>query len=144
MYLDISSLHKNGRTYKRVLLRESYREQGKVKKRTLANLSACSETEIAAIKLALQHKSDLSELAAVSESLSLRQGASVGAVWVVYTIAYRLGITAALGHSRQGKLALWQVIARVIDQDSRLSAVRFGATHGACDVLDLDAFHEEH
>jgi hypothetical protein len=144
MYLDISSLHNNGRTYKRVLLRESYREQGKVKKRTLANLSACSETEIAAIKLALQHKSDLSELAAVSTSLSLRQGASVGAVWVVYTIARRLGIAAALGSSRQGKLALWQVIARVIDQGSRLSAVRFGATHGACDVLALDAFHEEH
>jgi hypothetical protein len=63
MYLDISSLHKNGRTYKRVLLRESYREQGEVKKRTIANLSACSEQEIAAIKLALRHKSDLSEVA---------------------------------------------------------------------------------
>ena len=144
MYLDISSLHKNGRIYKRVLLRESYREQGKVKKRTLANLSACSETEVAAIKLALQHKSDLSELAAVSDSLTLRQGASVGAVWVVYTIARRLGIAAALGSSRQGKLALWQVIARVIDQGSRLSAVRFAATHGACDVLDLEGFHEAH
>lgn len=53
MYLDISLLHKNGRTYKRVLLRESYREQGKVKKSTIANLSACSEKEIAAIKLSI-------------------------------------------------------------------------------------------
>lgn len=144
MYLDISLLNKNGRTYKRVLLRESYREQGKVKKRTIANLSACSEKEIAAIQLALRHKSDLSEVASVTESLSLSQGPSVGAVWLVYKIASRLGISAALGHSRQGKLALWQVIARVIDQGSRLSAVRFGANHGACDVLDLEAFHEEH
>jgi len=144
MYLDVSVLNKNGRTYKRVLLRESYREQGKVKKRTLANLSGCSEIEIAAIQLALRHKSDLSALTAVTESLTLRQGPSVGAVWLVSKMASRLGISAALGHSRQGKLALWQVIARVIDQGSRLSAVRFGANHAACDVLDLETFHEEH
>ena len=144
MYLDISLLHKNGRTYKSVLLRESYREQGKVKKRTIANLSACSEQEVAAIKLALRHKSDLSEVASATEYLTLRQGASVGAVWLVYKIASRLGISVALGNSRQGKLALWQVIARVIDQGSRLSAVRFATNHGACDVLDLETFHEEH
>ena len=115
-----------------------------MKKRTIANLSACSEREIAAIKLALRHKSDLSALASVTESLTLRQGSSVGAVWLVYKIASRLGISVALGNSRQGKLALWQVIARVIDQGSRLSAVRFGANHAACDMLDLEAFHEEH
>jgi len=144
MYVDISSLQKNGRTYKRALLRESYREQGKVKKRTIANLSACSEKEIAAIKLALQHKNDLSEVASLSEYVTLRQGASVGAVWLIYKIASRLGISSALGNSREGKLALWQIIARVIDQGSRLSAVRFGANHAACDVLDIDTFHEEH
>jgi len=144
MYVDISSLQKNDRTYKRALLRESYREQGKVKKRTIANLSACSEKEIAAIKLALQHKNDLSEVASLSEYVALRQGASVGAVWLVYKIASQLGISAALGNTRQGKLALWQIIARVIDQGSRLSAVRFAANHAACDVLDLATFHEEH
>jgi hypothetical protein len=140
MYLDISVLRRKGRRYQRTLLRESYRDAGKVKKRTIANLSACSQNEIKAIQLALQHKENLSAVG----KLTLRQGASVGAVWLVYQMACRLGIAAALGHSRQGKLALWQVIARVIDQGSRLSAVRFAANHGACDVLDLEAFHEEH
>ncbi len=144
MYVDISLLQKNGRTYKRALLRESYREQGKVRKRTIANLSACSEQEIAAIKLALRHKNDLSEVASLAEYITLRQGASVGAVWLVYKMANRLGISAALGNTRQGKLALWQIISRVIDQGSRLSAVRFAANHAACDVLDLETFHEEH
>ena len=37
MYLDVSTVQHNGRTYQRVLLRESYRDQGQVKKRTLAN-----------------------------------------------------------------------------------------------------------
>lgn len=144
MYLDISTLHRNGRTYKRVLLRQSYRDQGKVKKRTLANLSACSEAEIEALQLALQHKQDLSQVGSVEEFLSVQQGPSVGAVWLVYELARRLGIASALSNSRAGKLALWQVIARVIDQGSRLSAVRLAGTHGACDVLDLEAFHEEH
>ena len=46
---------------------------------------------------------------------------SVGAVWVVYQLARQLGIAEALGNRREGKLALWQVLARVIDQGSRLS-----------------------
>jgi len=53
-----------------------------------------------------------------------------------------LGDHAALGPTREGKLALWQVIARVIDQGSRLSAVRLAGTHAACELLELDPFHE--
>jgi len=43
---------------------------------------------------------------------------------------------------RQGKLTLWQVIARVIDQSSRLSSVRLAGSHAACDILELAAFNE--
>jgi hypothetical protein len=45
--------------YRSILLRESYREDGKVKRRTIANLSDCTPQEIEAIKLALKHKDDL-------------------------------------------------------------------------------------
>ena len=54
-----------------------------------------------------------------------------------------MGIVKALGNDRQGKLALWQVLARAIDQGSRLSAVRLAGTQAACDVLDLDRFCED-
>jgi transposase len=144
MYLDISTLQRNGRTYQRVLLRESYRVNAQVKKRTIANLSACSDKEIAAIQLALRHKHDLAQVGSVEQALTVQQGPSVGAVWLVYQVARRLGIAPTLGPSREGKLALWQVIARVIDQGSRLSAVRLASHHAACDVLDLESFHEEH
>src|SRR5262249_26569279 len=40
-------------------------------------------------------------------------------------------------------LALWQVIARVIDQGSRLSAMRLAMSHAACDVLGLGPFNED-
>ena len=58
-------------------------------------------------------------------------------------MARDLGISDALGHTLDGKLALWQVIARVIDQGSRLSAVRFATNHAACEILGLGAFNED-
>ena len=142
MYVDISG--SKGK-YTRCLLRDSYRENGKVKHHTLANLSNCSEEEIRAIQLALKHKGKLEEMMKPGATVELQQGLSVGAVWLVSQVARQLGITEALGNTREGKLALWQVIARVIDQGSRLSAVRLAGTHAACDVLGLETgFDEEH
>jgi len=143
MYIDVSTVRQEDKSYTRYLLRESYREGKKVKHRTIANLSKCSPEEIAAIRLALRHKKDLSQLTGQSKVVSLRQGLSVGAVWLIYDMARQLGIAEALGTTRQGKLALWQIIARVIDQGSRLSAVRLAGTHAACDVLGLGKFDED-
>jgi hypothetical protein len=42
-----------------ILLRESYREHGKVKTRTLANLTHCPLTDVAAVRWILQYKQDL-------------------------------------------------------------------------------------
>jgi transposase len=126
------------------LLRETYRQDGKVKHRTIANLSGCSAQEIEAIRLALKHKDELTQpLSLPQQDIDLRQGLSVGAVWLLYATSKQLGMTQALGPTRQGKLALWQVIARVLDQGSRLSAVRLAGRHAACDILDLERFNEE-
>jgi len=143
MHVDSSKTTRNGKTYHRHLLRESYREANKVKHRTIANLSRCSNEEIEAIRLALRHKGDLEALVKQRPALVLRQGLSVGALWTLFDMARQLGIERALGDTRQGRLALWQVIARVIHQGSRLSAVRLAGVHAACDVLGLDAFNEE-
>src|SRR5919198_4731505 len=143
MYVDISSLRRNGKTYTRYLLRECYREEGKVNHRTIANLSRCSAQEIEAVRLALRHKQELAALGTLKDAVQLHQGPSIGAVWLVYQVARQLGIEQALGPSRQGRLALWQVVARVIDQGSRLSAVRLAATHAACDLLGLERFDED-
>lgn len=128
---------KNRKIYSSVLLRESYRENGKVKNRTVGNLSHCTPAEIAAVEFALKHKNDLSVLGSIKDSAKLQEELSVGAVWTVYQIAKSLGIDKALGNDFTGKLALWQVIARVIDQGSRLSCVRLAQTHAACDILDI-------
>jgi hypothetical protein len=143
MYVDTSHIIRGGKTYTRHLLRESYRANGKVLHRTIANVSHCSAAEIEALRLALRHKEDLEHLGTVQDAVTLKQGLSFGAVWTVYHVARRLGIAQALGTTREGKLALWQVMARVIDQGSRLSAVRLAMAHAACDVLGLDTFDED-
>jgi hypothetical protein len=143
MYIDTSHITRGGKTYTRHLLRESYRAHGKVLHRTIANVSQCSAAEIEAIRLALRHKEELENLGTIQDAITLKQGLSFGAVWTVYQVARRLGIEKALGTTREGKLALWQVIARVIDQGSRLSAVRLAMSHAACDVLGLGSFDED-
>jgi Transposase DDE domain len=126
----------NGKVYQTIHLRESFREGGRVRKREIANLTHCDPEEIAAIELALKHKGDLTTLGSLQQ-VQLQQGLSVGAVWTVFETARRLGIDQALGHDWAGQLALWQVLARVIEQGSRLSAVRLAQAHAACDVLSI-------
>ncbi len=106
-------------------------------------MSHCSEAEIEALRLALRHKEELAHLGTIQDASTLKPGLSFGAVWTVSHIARRLGIEQALSTTREGKLALWQVIARVIDQGSRLSAVRLAMSHAACDVLGLGPFDED-
>jgi transposase len=148
MYLDTVKNKQGDKVYTRYLLRESYREGKKVKHRTIANLSHCSPDEIEAVRLALKHKKELAGLIDVTskpvEGATLKQGLSVGAVWVIAEIARQIGITAALGGTEAGKQALWQVIARIIDQGSRLSAVRLAGYHAACDIVGLGRFNEDH
>jgi transposase len=143
MYIDTSTIcTKTGKIYTRHLLRECYRENGRIKHRTLANLSACSEQEIKAMKIALKYKENLPELRCRKMAVEATQGKSVGAVLLLYHLAKRLGIEKALGNSREGRLALWQIFARVIEQGSRLSSVRLAERH-ACELLGLNYFNED-
>jgi hypothetical protein len=159
MFVDSSKVRgSNGKIYTRHLLRRSFRENGKVRHHTLGNLSSCSDEQIEAIRLALRHPDKLAAAlgqisgqtlpAADSPDPSVpagtfTQGPSVGAVAVLAAVAEQLGITAALGTDRNGQLALWQVVARALDQGSRLSAVRLARDHGAAAILDLPSFDED-
>lgn len=143
MYIDTSQSKQHGKVYTRYLLRENYREDGKVKHHTVANLSHCSELEIAAIKLALKHKHDLNALSTNEIKFKNTQGLSVGADWLLYDLAKQLGIVNALGNTKNGKLALLQVISRIIGQGSRLSAVRLASRHALSDILGLEGFDED-
>ena len=143
MHIDDQTYQRNGKTYRRALLRNSYRKNGKVYHDTIANLSKCSQEEIDVMKFALKNKNALTALNIPGEKVQTRQGMIVGAVWVLHQLAKRLGIEKALGRRKEAKLALWMVIAAVIGSVSRLSATRLAQSHAACDVLSLDGFCED-
>lgn len=143
MFIDDQTYTVGGRTYRRVLLRNSYRKNGKVHHDTIANLSKCDNEEIEAIKFALANKKNLAKLEVPGKKVRTRQGLSVGAVWLLYQLAKRTGIVAALGRSKKARLGLWMVISAVIGSVSRLSATRLAQSHAACDILGLDSFCED-
>ena len=143
MFIDDQTYTKNNKVYRRILLRNSYRVNGKIRHNTIANLSQCSEEEIKAFKLAIKHKGNLNKLTTTTDKVKTKQGLSVGAVWVINHLAKELGISKALGKSREAKLCLWMIMATVIEQGSRLSATRLAQRHAVCDILNLDSFNED-
>jgi hypothetical protein len=138
MHIHRVKSKQGNKTYEQILLRESYREPGAkrsaVKKRTLINLTKYPPQIVAALELALKHQGDLSVLTSLKD-IKLEQGPSVGGVFTLLQVARRMGIEAALGTHQNGKLALWQVIARALCQGSRLSAVRMAKTHAAAEMI---------
>lgn len=142
MYVDTTTSKRGDKVYVRHLLRTSFRENGKVKHKTLLNLSSCSQDEINAIKLALKHKKKLSSLASLDDVETVL-GKRIGAVWTLNAISERLGISKTLGTDNNGKLALLQVIARTAGQGSRLSAVRFAKSHAVCEILGISKLDED-
>ena len=142
MYIARSTSKSNsGKVYESILLRESYRENGKVKNRTLANLSKSSKNEIAAIELALKHKDDPQILS--KNHFQIFQGKSIGSVFVLHEVAKKVGITKALGNSFQAKLALWLIFARILEQGSRLSATRLDVNYDIASILNFKRGFDE-
>jgi len=149
MYIQWNKKGEN-KNYPTAIIRQSYRENGKSKKRTIANLGKCSIEEIKAIELALKNKGNLGKLTNIKESLKLltaHQGISFGANWTIYQIAKKLGIEKVLNsfnNPQQAKLALWQIISRIVDQGSRLSAVRMARDEASDEILHFSrSFNED-
>ena len=120
-----------------ILLRESYRQEGKVKSRTIANITNWDSVRIEALRRAL--RGDFDHLSATNPLL----GPVFGLLFALQHVADELGISAALGKSHLGKLALFLVLARLAHQGSRLSAVRWAEDHAVTEVLGLKQFDED-
>jgi Transposase DDE domain len=121
------------------LLRESFRQGGKVKNRTLANLSHWPPARLEALRRLLRGEFDQ----AAALSLAPQLGPVFGLLFVLKQVAEALGIGAALGRRRLAKLALFLVLARVAHQGSRLSAVRWAQEQAVAEVLGLAPFDED-
>ena len=107
-----------------ILLRESYREGGKVKNRTLANLSRWPEHKVEKLQRALKGlpvaAPDLAEAFEITRSLPH------GHVAAVLGSARRLGIEELIdpAPSRRRDLVVAMLVAQVIDPGSKLAFAR--------------------
>ncbi len=137
MYIERTTRKIGPKTHECFMLRESYRENGKILKRTIANISHLSTAEIEALRAALKYKQPAVPLS----EMSMRTGKVIGSLTVVREIAKKLGIVDALGSSRDAALSLWLIFARLVEQGSRLSSVRLLERHDSS-LLGLGSFDE--
>jgi hypothetical protein len=117
-----------------VLLRESYREQGKVKTRTLANLSHWPEHKVATLKRALKGLPPAIDL---SEAFEITRSLPHGHVAAVLGSARRLGMPELIDAtpSRNRDLVAAMLIAQVIAPGSKLATARGLRTETATSSL---------
>ena len=108
------------RVYESVLVRRTYRDGGKVRHETLANLSALPAEAVSAIEGALKGE----RLVPAGQAVTITASAPHGHVAAVHAAAVKLGLPALLGPAgRQRDLALALIISRVVRPGSKLSTL---------------------
>jgi transposase len=106
-----------------VLLRESYREGGKVKKRTLANLSSLPIDQIEAMRAVLRGDA----LAPAGQAFEIARSQAHGHVQAVTAAMKRLDMAGLLDSQPGTKrdLVLAMIAARVLEPHTKLATVRW-------------------
>jgi len=117
-----------------VLLRESYREHGKVKTRTLANLSRWPEHKVEKLQRALK---GLPATVDLSEAFEITRSLPHGHVTAVLGTARRLGVEELIdpAPSRWRDLVTALLVAQVIAPGSKLATARGLRTETATSTL---------
>jgi len=117
-----------------VLLRESYRDEGKVKTRTLANLSHWPEHKVQTLKRALK---GLPAAVDLCEAFEITRSLPHGHVAAVLGTAQRLGMQELIDAtpSRKRDLVTAMLVAQVIDPGSKLATARGLRTETATSSL---------
>jgi transposase len=130
-----------------ILLRESYRQAGKVKTRTLANITHLASHQVEALRLALA-----GSLAAISaplpDSFHISRSLPHGHVAAVLGCLRNLKLDSILhpAPGRQRDLVIAMIVARIIEPASKLATARglHGDTlhHSLGEILHLDSADE--
>jgi len=106
-----------------ILLRESYREGGKVKKRTLLNLSDWPQDRIAGFKMLLKGGTVIPQ---DQQAITITRSLPHGNVAAALGAARKIGLDRLLGPdgNRCRDLTLALVVSRVLEPGSKLAAAR--------------------
>ena len=115
-----------------VLLRESYREGDRIKKRTLANLSKLPEDVVDNMKMVLKG-AKVSIESAIPSNFEIIRSVPHGHVAAILETISRLGLSKIISprSSRQKNLVIAMIIARIINPKSKLATCR-GFNYQTC------------
>jgi transposase len=128
-----------------ILLRESARIDGKIVKRTLANLSAWPASQIDALRRILKHES----LVSLADAFQIVRASPHGHVAAAVGTLRRLGLEPILARSRtpERDLVVAMVVARILEPASKLATARGlhpeTATSSLAATLGLDQIIDE-
>src|SRR5882724_10314511 len=112
------------RVYESVLVRRTYRDGGKVRHETLANLSALPDDAVSAIEATLKGE----RLVPAGQAVTITASVPHGHVAAVHAMARTLGLPALLGPAcPERDLALALIISRVVAPASKLSTLAWWA-----------------
>ena len=130
-----------------ILLRESYRLDGKVKTRTIANITHLASHQVDAIRLALSGSLTVSSTP-LPESFQISRSLPHGHVAAVLGCLRNLHLDAILDPlpSRQRDLVIAMIAARIIEPASKLATARGlhcdTLHHSLGEILHLDSADE--
>jgi transposase len=122
MHVSTTTRRSGDREYTATLLRRSYRQDGKVKKETLANLSHLPPAAIDAIRRVLAGET----LMGAQDAFEIERSLPAGHVNAAIAMARRLELPKLLDRSpsRERDLCLAMILGRVICPGSKLGMVR--------------------
>ena len=138
MYMQTVRNRRGDKTYTYHLLVEGYREGGKVRHRTLANLSRLDEATIECIRQSLKGKKPVTV-----DDLEAGSGRGYGALYTICRIAQDLGIKEALGEGKKARLTLLMAAARIVIQGSKLACSRWAGGQATGEVLGIEPPSED-
>ena len=123
MHIDIVP---NRNSKPTILLRESYREGGKVKKHTLANLSKLSMEQVQLFRQVLKGE----HLVSVDALFDVSSSQHHGHIRAVRTAMKRLGFDNLIASrcTRERDLVVAMVVARILEPESKLATTRWWHT----------------
>jgi hypothetical protein len=132
------------RTYETVLLRHTYREDGKVKNETLANLTSLPPDAIEVLRAALKGET----LVSLAHSFEIVTSRPHGHVRAVLEAMDRLGMASLIASApgRQRSIILGLIAARILAPNTKLATTRWWQTStlaaelGLQDVTDDEVY----
>ena len=141
MHVVTNKIRRGEKEYTATLLRRSFRQDGKVKKETLANLSHLPAEAIDAIRRVLAGET----LVGAGEAFEIERSLPAGHVNAALVMARRLGLAELLDgrSSRQRDLCLAMILSRVISPGSKLATARTLGSSTLASELGVEGVDED-